>query len=291
MNSFAITLVLISTLTHASWNLLARRRRSEVVFFRRMLLLVAVVGFLPAVLSEVLTRPLTLRAWIYILPSGTFCGLYSFFLARAYGDSDFTIVYPLVRALPVLIIGLGDMLRGRYPTLSGWLGMACVVTGCFLAPLESIRGFAIKGYFNKASGWMILAAMAMVGYSILDKVAAESITAGPAAAASYGYFYFLVCYVVYEVAVRTTKRQNHGSDPVGWRTPAAAGLLNFFGYWLVLWAFQLSQRASYVVAFRQFSIAIGVVVAFLVYKEKGVGVRLLAVSLITLGLVIISLWG
>ncbi len=73
--------------------------------------------------------------------------------------------------------------------------------------------------------------------------------------------------------------------------PIIASVFNFGAYWLVLWVYQLASRASYIVAFRQFSIVVGVVLAFFIYKEKGVKVRLTAVLIITTGLVIIGLWG
>ena len=66
---------------------------------------------------------------------------------------------------------------------------------------------------------------------------------------------------------------------------------NFGAYWLVLWAYQLAQRAGYVVAFRQFSIVIGVALAFAVFREKGFAVRLTGALLITVGLVLIALRG
>jgi uncharacterized membrane protein len=58
-----------------------------------------------------------------------------------------------------------------------------------------------------------------------------------------------------------------------------------------LWAYQLGRHASYVVAFRQFSIVIGVVIAFVIYKERGVAVRILATVLITAGLILVGLFG
>ncbi len=53
----------------------------------------------------------------------------------------------------------------------------------------------------------------------------------------------------------------------------------------------MSPQASYIVAFRQFSIVIGTVLAFAIYKERGLIVRLAGISLLTSGLVIIGLWG
>ncbi len=291
MNSFAITLVLFSTFMHAGWNLLSRHRRLEGAFFQRMLLLISVAGFFPAIISEMLTHSLTAKAWICVLFSGVSCGLYFFSLSRAYRASDFVIVYPVARALPVLLVGIGDVFRGRYPTSFGWLGMILVMLGCFLIPLESIRDFEWKRYFNKTSLWMILTAAGTVSYSLLDKVAAESVSESPFTALRYGYIFFLISYVVYLVAFRLVKQEGSDLSDLGWKYPAIAAFLNFASYGLVLWAYQLSERASYVVAFRQFSIVIGVIGAFIIYKERGVVVRLTAVSLITIGLVSISLWG
>ena len=69
------------------------------------------------------------------------------------------------------------------------------------------------------------------------------------------------------------------------------GMLNYACYWMVLWAYQLVDRASYIVAFRQFSIVLGVVAAFVIYKERGLAMRIPAAAMITGGLVIIGLWG
>jgi uncharacterized membrane protein len=60
---------------------------------------------------------------------------------------------------------------------------------------------------------------------------------------------------------------------------------------LILWAYQLSPVASYIVAFRQFSIIIGAVLAFILFKEKGFAVRISGALCITSGLILIALWG
>ena len=72
--------------------------------------------------------------------------------------------------------------------------------------------------------------------------------------------------------------------------PFIGGLCNFGSYWLVLYAYQLSQHASYIVAFRQFSIVLGVVFAFIFYKEHGFVVRITGTILITAGLVITAIY-
>lgn len=291
MNKFAIDLVIGSTFMHAGWNLLARGQRSETAFFRRMLEIIVLVGFVPAAWSEAAVQSLTPRAWLYVCGSGFFCGLYLFCLALAYEASDFTTVYPVARALPVFLVAVGDVLLGRHPNAFGWTGMLLVICGCFLAPLYSLRGFRLRLYFNRASLWMLLTALGTVGYTLLDKFAAEVILAGPATAARYGYVYFLITYCSYLLFLRVFYKNEPASKATGWKLAALAAGLNFGAYWLVLWAYQLSRQVSYIVAFRQFSIVIGVTLGFAIYKEQGVRVRLCGTSMITAGLVLIALWG
>lgn len=291
MTPFAILLVLGSTFMHAGWNLLARRERAEATFMGRMLIVVVGVGFLPAIVSETLVRSLPPRAWACVLGSGVACGLYYFFLARAYASSDFTIVYPLARALPVLLVGIADVFRGRYPTLFGWLGLLLVVIGCLLTPLLSFRDLRLSRYLNRTNLWILFTALGTVGYTLLDKIASEVVLPGPATAARYGYIFFVISYLAYALLLNRFKGQSKESNAVGWRDPIIGAGFNFGAYWLVLWVYQFTHRASYVVAFRQFSIVIGVLVAFAVYRERGKAVRLTGTFLITTGLVIIALWG
>lgn len=276
---------------HAGWNLLARRRRSETAFFARFLLIIAAAGFVPVAVSEAVARSIPPGAWACAVGSGLFCSLYFFYLARAYECSDFTIVYPIARSLPVILVAVGDVLRGRYPSAAGWLGMLLVVSGCSLAPLRSIREFAPRRYFNRAGLWMVAAAMGTVGYTLFDKVAAEMVRQGPATAARYCYVFFLISFGGYSLLLALTRRGERPGNDVGWRLPFLAGVLNFGSYWLIVWTYQMVRHASYLLAFRQTSIVIGVIVGFIIYREKGVRVRLSAAFLITAGLVLISRLG
>lgn len=296
MNPTAIALVLSSTFMHASWNLLARRRRSEGLFFERMNLITLLLGFIPAVWSELLVRSIPPKAWFYLMLSGISCGFYYLSLATAYSWGDFTVVYPVARALPVLMLGLIDALRGRFPSPLGWLGMVLVSIGCMLSPLTSLREITPSRYLNRSSLWVFLTALGTVGYSTFDKLSSEIVLQGPATAARYGYFFASISGICYIAMRRAAGRRLMGGgkeerDDPGWKAPLLGSLFNFGAYWLVLWAYQLTGRASYVVAFRQFSIAIGVAAAFLIYKERGVLIRTAAALIITAGLIAIGLGG
>lgn len=171
---------------HATCHLLARSRRSEPLFFFRMLALVAAIGLAPFVASEAWARSLPPLSWFYVAGSGVCCGAYFTFLALAYQRGDFTVVYPVVRALPVLLVALGDLFLCRWPTAAGWTGVVLVAAGCALSPLHSLREVTHRHYFNRGTLWMALAAVSTVGYTLLDKTAADIVEQGPATAARYG---------------------------------------------------------------------------------------------------------
>jgi len=288
---FVIFIIICSTFMHAGWNLLARYNRAERDFYFKMLVIMVVTGFVPAVWSELVTRSLTPTAWWCVLGSGFSAGLYLFFLARAYEESDFTVVYPVARSLPVIFVAFIDVLRGRELTVFGWLGILMVAAGCVFVPLRSFRDFSLGNYFNRASLWMFFAALGTVGYTTLDKIAAEVVQQGPATAARYGYIYFAISFFPYLGFMKLSRPVVVKDSSQDWKIAVLAALFGFGAYWLILWAYQLSPYASYIVAFRQFSIVIGALLAFIIYKEQGVAVRLSGAVMITLGLVLIALLG
>lgn len=293
MNPLVILLVLTSTFMHATWNLMAKNGKSEHEFFHRMQFGVIIIGLIPFILSEFFTKSFPIRVWVYVAISGIFGGIYYWTLGNAYKLSDFTIVYPVARSLPVLIMGLVDLLRGRTPTFFGWIGMFLVAIGCIFSPLESIKEIHLKRYINRAILWIFLTVIGTVGYSTFDKVSSEIVSQGPAHAARYCYLFFTfsgIFYIILNKLVVKNKRSDKESKR-DWVKPTLGGIFNYSAYWLVLWAYQLVKQVSYVVTFRQFSIVIGTIAAFILGREKAFTLRVIAVLFITFGLVIIALLG
>ena len=293
MGGIAVGMVLLSAFIHASWNILARHSRSESRFIGSMLPIVAAAALIPALIGQYLTGAMHGRIWLFVLGSGLCCGLYFVALGRAYEAADFTVVYPVARSLPVLLVGLGDSLRGYVPSLGGWLGMVMVVVGCVMTPLRSRHDLQLGRYFNRASLWMLITALGTVGYSLLDKRGAELLTRGPEYAAVYTYFFYLFALVGYELFTRLLGRPAvaaRKADTHKWM-PAVAGFMSAGAYWLVVWAFQMVSHASYVVAFRQSSLIIALLMAWALYPQERHRSRLLSVGIITAGLVLIAMGG
>ena len=120
VSSFVIAIALVSTFMHAGRNFLARNTRSESEFYKKMLIITLLVGFRPAVLSELRTGAMTPLAWACVIAPGISAAFYLFGPAKAIRASDFAIVYPEARALFIAFI---NVTRGRYLTLAGWMGI------------------------------------------------------------------------------------------------------------------------------------------------------------------------
>ena len=73
-----------------------------------------------------------------------------------------------------------------------------------------------------------------------------------------------------------------------WRRAALATIFISTAYMLILWVYQMIPQASYVVALRQFSIVVGVVVAIVIFREPAAKIRLSAALIITAGVVLVG---
>ncbi len=228
--------------------------------------------------------------WGYLVITGIFEAFYNLGLSRGYQTGDFSFVYPLARALPILILAGVDMLRGVQPSPLAWLGMGLVSLGCVAIPLNGPGGFHLARYWNRATSWVVMAALGTVGYTLVDKLAAEALEPGPGTAARYMVYSTAFTVAAYWLIFKVT-RQSVGSYQgwSSWKWPAIAGAGIFGAYWLVLWSYQLSPQASYVLALRQFSIVIGVVLGVFLFDEPAPLFRIGAALMIATGIACIAL--
>lgn len=291
MPLFAVILILISTFLHAGWNMLVRAQQNSYTFLR-ITIVISVVGIGPTLLAEFWNTPFPWQVWGYLFLAGIFQAVYYLGLSQGYRSGDFTVVYPVARALPILLIALADMVRGHAPSTWAWLGMVAVSLGCIATPLESLQNFKLSTYWNRTMIWIVVTAAGIAGYTVVDKAAAELIDPGPWTAARYGVYETALSGVVYWLVL---KSMGHTTGEVtgwqGWKWPTVGAFGVFTAYWLILWSYQLSPQASYVVALRQLSIVIGVALGSLFFREPAPVWRLSAAVMIAVGVAGIVLVG
>jgi drug/metabolite transporter (DMT)-like permease len=292
MPSLPLLLIGASAFMHAGWNLLAASRRTDDALFLRVTLITGLLGFVPALIAQIQGPGFPAAVWGPLLLTGACQATYYLGLSMGYRNGDFSVVYPLARALPVLLLAFIDLARGRAPLPLGWAGIGLVIIGCALVPLDSLRTLSLRRYRTPAMLWVLVTALGTAGYTAIDKMAAELLPPGPLTAARYAVLEAIATVPFVWLALRWAGRRagsNHAVTKASWGWAAVAALFIFGAYWLVLWAYQLSPFASYIAALRQFSIVIGVAAAALIWREPARGMRLLAAFIITLGIICISI--
>jgi drug/metabolite transporter (DMT)-like permease len=202
---------------------------------------------------------------------------------------DFAVAYPLARGLPVLLLAAADLARGRAPSHAGWAGIGFVCAGTALIPHRSWRTVGFAPFRDRRIVWPLLTALAVATYSFVDQRAAGLVAPGLGSAVQYGTILYLGSWLVVRLAGATPRGRRPGRHRHGLAWLAAA--LDFGGYALVLWAYQLATKAAYVLAFRQFSLVLGVAGAAYFFRERGARLRLAAAAVIMAGLVLIAAGG
>jgi drug/metabolite transporter (DMT)-like permease len=172
MSSFALLLILVATLSHASWNLLTKQSRHRLAF----LWWTGVAGsvlYLPAALAAALSWYPSAVDWAGVAGGAVIRAGYFVALGTAYARGDLSLVYPLARGTaPLLVPPLAVLLLGERPSPLGWAGIAVIGLGVYtlhlpgfgyttwLAPLRALR--------SAHAGYAVLTGCFTTTYSLVD---------------------------------------------------------------------------------------------------------------------------
>lgn len=300
MTLTAIILILISAFTHVGWNLLCKREHPSSAFF----LLVNTFGTLclfPALILFGSAIPIfPTSVWLLLIATGIFQTIYILGLANAYQRGDLSILYPIARSSPVLVVIIVTLFFDRADQISAqciW-GIALVAVGMFVLPMKHLSDFHIDNYLNSSVLFALMAAFASAGYSIIDDEALRLLRDSPAlpiagwqATILYAFFEGLITSLWLGVWVLFQKRGRILMREI-LKTRASRALLAGAGmataYTLVLISLAFVSNVSYVVTFRQISIPLGTVFGILLLKEPGYTPKYLGVAVIFTGLVLVG---
>jgi drug/metabolite transporter (DMT)-like permease len=299
MNLMVLGLVLISCVTHASWNLIAKRSLPTPAFFWISSLSIVVLA---SPVFVVWGAPHLSQApsgmWLCLLATGVTQVFFYACLSAAYRTGDVSVVYPLSRANLLFIIPLAGVVQHQWPTSLAGAGIAMAVGGCVLLPRKTFdfqaEGIAWRSYMTGAGLWAIATALVSGIYTVIDAVGMNRIVRpvvpGFEGAVLYGYLeYVSITLCLTPLMIRDRFKDVRRIWSVQRARPCAVGTLDFVTYLLVLWAFSLATQISYVAAMRQFSTVLGVLGGILFFREPGGWVRLTGTLIVAMGLVLIAL--
>ncbi len=298
MSVTAILLVSLSAGVHALWNLAGKRQHPSAAFFLIAATCAALITLPLLCIFRAALGHIPLLVWVLLLATGICQAGYYVGLAGAYQRGDLSVAYPLVRALPVLLIALISLGAGKPFSLAGGLGILAVAGGCLLVPLPAFRDFNLRTYLTGNTGLILLAALGTTGYTLIDNHALATLRSLPAAGLSpiSSTLLFLALenlvttlllggYVWFSYSQRLELKASWRTT---WRGAAATGVLITGAYGLVLLAMAFAANVSYIAAFRQLSIPLGAALGFWIQKEPASPPRLVGLATLTIGLLLIA---
>ncbi|MFL1465009.1 EamA family transporter [Marinobacter sp. HN1S83] len=300
MTITATLIVLLSALAHAGWNLFGKSVSPSGAFFWYCTLWGAVITLPVLVFYQSALTEFTPAIWWMVLLTGFFQATYLSSLAAAYRYGEMSIVYPLARSSPLIILLIGAVFLGTVDriSLAAVAGILLIVAGCMVLPMRHLKEFSWSNYLNLATLFALMAAASTAGYSLVDDAATRWIRALPGHGLSQGETALL--FVVLQawstlvwlsviIALQARERQLMPVLAANWRSTLAAGVLILGTYGLVVWAMAYADDVSYVVAFRQISIPIGVAMSWFFLKETLHGPKILGVVIVLIGLTLVVL--
>jgi len=280
----AVLLVVGAAACHTAWNLIFKSQPDRV----DLSLGAIVVGVLltSPVLAVYSLRDVPLEAWALILLSGVFETAYVVGLTAAYQAGDLSLVYPIARGTPALVVvPLSVVLLGEPLSATGLLGIALVVAGIFAAHLPGRRpaDTHAPGDTTRAVVLALLTGLTIAGYSFVNKLGVQQVPVPLYAALVFAVDAGLLAMVL---RVRGTLRWPLARGR--WKPAVAVGVLMMGAYMGVLGAMARAPLA-YVVAAREVSIVMTTAAGVLLLGERASWQRLGGAALIFAGLVAIAL--
>jgi len=260
-----VAAALLSALLHAGWNAAVKANRNPAQAMTAQMLLGAVL-VVPALLWSGLPDR---AAWIWILASTLMNVLTISALLRAYELGGFGLVYPVMRAVAVLlVVPMAAVLTGEKFGPAALAGIIVIALSLAVLSLDAARNQAVT---LKALGWTLAAGVGTAAYIMCDAQGVRA-SSNPWA---YGFVVSIT-----NAAAMCWRQRNQGAP---WRLlsgqwPAALpiAVASMASYLLILWVWSHAPIAP-AAALRDTSSIFAILIAVVWLKEPFTRTRIVAV--------------
>ncbi len=285
MPGSALALVLAAALLHAAWNALTKRARDQLAFLWSSTSL-ATVLLVPFGIAYLPAGGVPAEALPFLAATSLVHALYFFALGRAYATGELSVVYPVARGLGVALVPAGAFIAlGERLSLVGATGIVLVVAG-IVTITAGRAGAGATGRRRRGgagTGWAVATGVTIASYSLVDKAGVARLHPVPYLAVMGVAMSLVLAGPI--LARRAALAREWRSN---WRTILIASTMNLTSYLLVLFAFTLA-KAGYVVASREISIVLSVLIGRLWLGEPELGRRLAGAAVVVAGVACLAL--
>ena len=267
-----VAAVLAAAVAHAVWNALVRGRTGDALIASTGLSATwALLGW-PLVL---LAGPLPPEAIGPVCGSAAIHVVYFTLLTLAYRSGELSLVYPIARGVPPVLVALGSgALIGETVAPLGVVGIGLVATGVLLLGPRGRAG-------GRAVGLALGCAVCTAAYTLLDGVGVR------ASGDAFAYISWLVALQGTAFAIGSI---GFGGRPLarrvweGRRVAAVSGVISAAGYGAALWAMTHAPVAA-VAALRETSVLFAVILGTAMLGDPFGVRRAVGAAVVTIGAV------
>jgi drug/metabolite transporter (DMT)-like permease len=287
MSNLAFSLIVISAVMHAIWNLLVKRSRHKTVFIWWMFVASFVIftAMLPFV-SDPFQVPGT--ETIEMIGIGAVCYvLYHLLNGRAYRGGDLSVVYPLSQSSMIYVPIWGVALLGERFSIQGVGGILLVIFGTFMVQMQEVTFAELARPFRDLSSPSVRAAL-LAGFIYSIGSIAEKTGVRHYSPLYFTYFLVLSMLLLMSFNLSRPRYRSQIAEELreNWRPILCSGPVVMTSFLSFRYGLNLSP-VGYAVPVRQVSIMIGVVIGILFLRESFGKIRLASAVLIVAGAVLI----
>lgn len=231
-------------------------------------------------------------AWLFLLLGGAFIVhfSYKFTMAMAYERAAYTVVYPVVRGTgPLVTVIAASLFFGEHFTPLQWLGVACLTGGILLLAARNIAEEVLDPRMLKLGlFWALMGGILVALYTTYD---AFAIRQAPNPFTFLAWFFFLTALDFPIIAVVRYRRM---AEPPVIGPLALRGLIGALIAWISFGGVLVATRLDKVgeaAVLRETSIIFAALIGWLIMGEKMGPRRLILMSVVALGAVIVEMGG
>lgn len=265
MDPILVAAALASAVLHAGWNAAIKASRNPTQAATAQMGIAALAG-LPALAWVGLPAAASVP-WIVLSTAINTVTIPA--MLRAYALGGFGIVYPVMRAVAVLlIVPLAAVVAGERVGPFGLAGVAVIALSLLVLGFDAARA---KGASLRALAWTAAAGLGTAAYVICD---AQGVRASGSPWA-YGIVVSLTNALAM-LARQWRRLPSPGELPGVMGVAVPAGIASMVSYLLILWVFSLAPIAP-TAALRDTSALFAILIAALFLRERFTPVRVAAV--------------
>jgi drug/metabolite transporter (DMT)-like permease len=280
VTAFALSLVLLAALTHATWNYFAKSAVAS-RHFVWLYSLGSTILYAPIVAWILIAeRPeFTKQHWLALGATSVLHLGYSLVLQAGYRASDLSLVYPIARGTGPLLSFIGaSIFLGEQPTALSILGLGFIVAGILL-----VAGLTREPHKAPRAGvaYGLLTGTFIAAYTVNDGWAVKVLLISPFLLDFTGNFVRML--VLTPLAWRDRARAAY--EARAFATPVAVvSVFGPLGYVLVLFAMRMAP-VSHVAPARELATLVGAYLGSRLLKEQSGPRRIVGAACIVAGVI------